>query len=80
VAEHCEVCDREATTWVHGSSLGPFSIASCRACLSEIAEPEYAFAITFEETGGDVAPHVKRCSTWKDGRYMTWAEWVAARG
>jgi hypothetical protein len=79
MSEQCEVCGRERMTWVHSSSLGPFSIASCRECLNNIAEPEYAFAVTMEETGGDVAPHVRECRTWKDGAYVTWDAWASAR-
>ena len=76
----CEVCGRDRDTEVFSSLLGPFSSALCRECWDEGAEPEWAFAVTLEETGGQIADWVHRVVTWKNGAYLNWDAWIASAG
>ena len=43
------------------------------------AEPVTAFEITYEVTSGDVADWVKELTTYDDGKYLTWDEWLQIR-
>ena len=79
----CEVCHRQVG-WliVHSSAVGPLSFASCEECCEHHAEMEFTFHYLYDYVGskgeGLVDP-MPYCTTWKDGRYMTWQEWVAWR-
>lgn len=79
----CDVCRREGReTFVHSSSVGPMSIASCRECLEHDAEPPFSFAYLYDFVSSDgegLADHVSALSTFMDGGYVTWAEWKAWR-
>ena len=48
----CQVCKTEPAIGVAASSLGPFSIAYCRPCLSIGCEPLDAIEATYEMCGG----------------------------
>ena len=43
------------------------------------AEPVTAFEITYEVTSGDVADWVKELTTYVNGKYLIWDEWVGLR-
>lgn len=72
----CDCCDREGVAGVLSSALGPISFAYCKECAEKNAEPEFMFRATYEMIGEDVADHVKRCTTFHEGRYYSWEEWV----
>ena len=58
------------------------SFASCRECLSNVAEPEFCFHYLYDcvsHDGEGLADFVNELSTFKDGVYMTWTEWKAWR-
>lgn len=74
----CDVCSKSAVG-VASSSLGAISYAYCDECLLRYAEPVTAFEITYEVTSGDVADWVKELTTYVDGKYLTWDEWVGLR-
>src|SRR5678815_26833 len=79
----CDVCRRKKD-WVgvHSSSLGPMSFASCMECLTKYAEMEGNFHYLYDcvgTKGEGLADWVQELITWKDGKYMTWPEWVAWR-
>jgi hypothetical protein len=74
----CDVCGKSAVG-VASSSLGAISYAYCNECLLRYAEPVTAFEITYEVTSGDVADWVKELTTYVDGKYLTWDEWVGLR-
>lgn len=79
----CDTCKREGReTFVHSSSVGAMSIASCRECLEHTAEPLFAFTYLYDFVSNDgegLAEWVDGMSTYMDGKYMTWAEWRAWR-
>lgn len=79
----CDCCHREAPqVWVHASSLVAMSFASCHECLKHMAEMEGTFAYMYDDVGtkGEgLVDEMKYFSTWRDGKYMTWTEWVAWR-
>lgn len=72
----CQVCAESEAEGVACSGLGPISFAYCRECLDKGAEPEGMFACTAEMCGTDVADFVKGMTTFKDGGYVTWGEWI----
>ncbi len=76
----CDVCRRAGVVGVASSSMGAVSWAFCRECLDNLAEPECMFEHTFECCGDEVADWVRSMSTWRNGSYVTWAEYVAAQG
>jgi hypothetical protein len=79
----CDVCHREAPkVFVHASSVGPMSFASCMECLQNYAEMEGSFHYLYDDVGTrgeNLADWVVYLTTWKDGKYMKWDEWVAWR-
>lgn len=78
----CDTCQREGEVFVHSSSVGAMSIGSCRECLSKSAEPLFCFAYLYDFVSNDgegLADHGKGLSTFMEGRYWTWEEWVAWR-
>jgi hypothetical protein len=73
----CECCNLDKEVWVCSSSLGPLSLAFCRECLDHKAEPEWLFRMTLDDVGADyIAPWVRQLSTFKDGQYLSWQEWL----
>jgi len=74
----CDVCG-EPAVGVASSSLGAISYAYCEECLLRYAEPVTAFEITYEVTSGDVADWVKELTTYVNGKYLTWDEWLQLR-
>lgn len=78
----CNVCGTAGEVFVHSSSVGPMSFASCRECLNHHAEPAFAFDYLHDYVSTDgegLAEWVNDLSTHVDGKYMTWAEWLAWR-
>ena len=59
------------------SSLGAVSLAFCKTCLENGAEPEFALVNTLYCCGDSVHPSIKDISTFVDGHYMKWEEWLA---
>jgi hypothetical protein len=81
VTSQCNCCLRnERETWVHSSSIGAMSFASCRECLDHDAEPEFAFAYLYDfvSKDGEGLREVTE-QVFKDGSYWTWEEWVKWR-
>lgn len=74
----CDVCSKSAVG-VASSYLGAISYAYCDECLLRYAEPVTAFEITYEVTSGDVADWVKELTTYVNGKYLTWDEWLQLR-
>nr|AIA16578.1 Unknown Function [uncultured bacterium] len=79
----CDVCQRKVD-WVgvHSSSFAAMSFASCVECLRRYAEMEgnLHYIYDYVSTKGEgLSEWVQHISTYKDGKYMTWAEWVAWR-
>ena len=72
----CEVCNVNEMVAVCCSAFGAMSSAYCLECHQRMAEPEFGFSYVWESTDGNVAEWVHQMSTWKDGRYWTWQEWV----
>lgn len=78
----CEVCSRESEVFVHSSRAGPMSFASCRDCLTHIAEPVFVFHYLYDfvgTKGENLADRVQRLQTFQDGAYITWSDWVKWR-
>ena len=72
----CEVCGNDDGVGVASSSLGPMSFCYCQKCLSMNAEPWVMLEATYACTDGDVAEWVKQTTTFVDGKYITWQEFV----
>ena len=79
----CDVCHRKVDkVYVHSSGLVPMSFASCRECLTNYVEMEGTFHYLYDcvgNKGEGLAEGVECLVTWKDGKYMTWKEWIAWR-
>lgn len=78
----CDVCTKSEMVGVASSSIGPVSLAFCKECLGRNAEPEWAFAYLYEdvsEEGEGLAEHVNNLTTFKDGGYVSWQDYVKAR-
>lgn len=78
----CDVCRKNEMAGVASSALGAVSWAFCRECLAKNAEPEVMFAHIFDDVsdnGEGIADWVKDMTTFKDGRYITWGEYVQLR-
>jgi len=75
-SSECGCCGKDAETYVCSSGLGPISLSYCAECVENLAEPEFMFDATFDMTGELVADHVKQMSTFKDGKYIKWEDWV----
>lgn len=76
----CDVCGRSPILGVASSSLGPISFAFCDECIQKNAEPACMLDATLDSVGLNVAPHVKACSTWVNGVYISWDEYVTSQG
>lgn len=76
VENKCEICGVNESIGAVASMLGPVSNAICRTCLHNRAEFVGMFEYIHEAVGDDVADHVKTLSTYVDGKYLTWDEWV----
>lgn len=74
----CDCCRRNEPVGVASSAMGAISFAFCGECLIQNAEPEMMFEFTAWVTGGDAAPHVNDFTTFVDGRYIGWSEWIAS--
>jgi len=75
----CNVCEVNEPVGVACSGLGPVSFTYCKTCLEMNAEPLMMMDATFEIIGPDVANHVKKCTTYVDGEYITWDQFVTKR-
>nr|AIA19125.1 Unknown Function [uncultured bacterium] len=79
----CDVCHRQADkVHVHSSGVAPMSFASCIECLLGYVEPESLFHFLYDcvgNKGEGLTEGIAVLNTWKDGKYMTWNEWVAWR-
>lgn len=62
----CEVCHRVREVWVAAGALGPYSIARCRECLEQYAEPIWAVEATLAMSRGmkGLASFAKEIITW----------------
>lgn len=78
----CNCCQRGGVIGVASSSMGAISFAFCVPCLQQSAEPEVMFRYLYDEVsteGEGIADWVKEMYTWKDGKYISWDEYVALR-
>lgn len=78
----CDVCNREREVYVHSSSVGPMSFASCVECLNVRAEPAFSFHYLYDMVGnqGDgLSDWVESLTTWQNNGYMDWASWLTWR-
>lgn len=79
----CDVCLTGETIGVCSSAVGPISNAYCAECHRRMAEPEWSFNYLWDGVcDGDItklAEFVLDLSTFKDGRYWTFAEWAEWR-
>lgn len=79
----CNCCNKDFEPSNGGgvacSGLGPVSWCYCAECAVRYTEPECMFEYVYDDCGDNVADHVRRCTTYRDGKYMTWAEYVAFR-
>jgi hypothetical protein len=78
---NCDVCGQPAKG-VASSTLGAISFAFCQECLNHSAEPEFMFYYLYDDVSHDgegLSEHINDLSTWKDGRYWEWPEWLAWR-
>ena len=76
----CQVCGQRKSIGVCSSRLGAFSVAYCRVCILNDAEPEWAFSATYSTVGDNVAEWVKEIKTYVVGQYLTWTEWLECYG
>jgi hypothetical protein len=74
----CDVCKEEAALGVASSVFGAFSMAYCKRCLDNHADAEWCFAFCAEMNGNEVAPWVRKMNTYKEGRYVSWDEWISS--
>jgi hypothetical protein len=73
----CDVCgSKEDIVGVASSSLGAISFCFCKKCIVQNAEPLMMFEFVLEEVGREVAEHVRYARTFKDGKYITWDQFV----
>lgn len=72
----CDVCKRTGIAGVASSCLGPISLAFCGECLTQRAEPDWLLHFTWDSCSGQVADWVKFISTYVNGRYLIWDDWV----
>ena len=78
----CQVCSINPAKGVASCTFGPMSLAYCSECLAHKAEPLWAFDYTFDEVsenGEGMADWWLQMTTWKDGQYITWPDYVAQR-
>lgn len=78
----CDCCNRKADTQVVCSAVGPASFAYCPECLTNRTEPLGCFYYLYDDVsdqGEGLRDDVKLLTTYKDGKYMTWDEFVAMR-
>lgn len=81
-AKACYVCGKNAHVYFHASDIAPISFSSCLECLTCHAEHEGIFEYLYDLVDGQTERLGKRINnllTWKDGRYVTWTEWVELR-
>ncbi len=78
----CEVCNKEPAVGIASSGLGPCSCAFGAECLKQGAESLGIVLATLsciapaDQIEKAVAPWVKEVKSYKDGRYIGWAEIV----
>lgn len=73
----CDVCGtEEEIVGVASSSFGAISFCFCKKCIVQNAEPISMFEATLEIVGKEVAEHVRYARTFKDGKYITWDQFV----
>ena len=72
----CEICNINVSIGVASSTLGPMSMAMCSTCVENHAEPEWLFKYILKETKGNVSEHVQDLSTFVDGKYILWNDWL----
>lgn len=77
----CDICGTNKDIIGTASSpVGPSSHCTCKQCLLRGALPESNLEYLYTEVGpANVKPFVKYLLTYKDGKYMTWGEWVHLR-
>jgi hypothetical protein len=74
----CNVCDLKPGVGVASSCLVAMSFSFCEDCLTHHAEPYEVLHFVLVENGPNgVADWVKTLSTFKDGKYISWDEFVA---
>lgn len=80
----CHVCGEEGAPDVPVSSrIAPVSLYYCARCNAESAEPDWLLQGVIDHRDELGMPRSARHSkTWDatEGRYITWAEWLAKTG
>lgn len=76
----CDVCGQPAIG-VASSSFGAISFAFCETCVRKPAEPFIMFEYLYDEvsTNGEGLINLDYYYTFKDGKYITWPEYVQWR-
>jgi hypothetical protein len=78
----CDCCNKEGPTQVVSSAVGPASFAYCDECIRRNAEPLGCFYYLYDDVsnkGEGLVNDVKLLTTYKDGKYITWDEFVTMR-
>lgn len=78
----CEVCGQHEAVGVASCSFGAMSLAYCQQCLDQKAEPLWGFDYMFtdvSDNGEGLADWWSKMTTWKDGSYLSWPDYVTLR-
>lgn len=76
----CEVCGNRGVAGVASSCLAPYSAAYCGTCLENNADCYWLLIHVYYDVGhrGEgIADWVKELKTYRDGHYITWAQFDA---
>lgn len=77
--DRCDICGgSENILGCGASSIGPASFMMCQTCIEHNAEPSFAFAYVAEEVGEDVADFVNDLTTYIDGKYISYSEYLTS--
>jgi late competence protein required for DNA uptake (superfamily II DNA/RNA helicase) len=75
----CDVCNKNEALGVASSPFGAISYAYCRECLNKPADPLMTFEYLFETIYPNEAAWVYKYFTFKDGKYISWQEFVSEK-
>src|SRR5689334_8024313 len=76
----CDVCGaKDVQVHVASSPVAPISWAHCEGCIKKWATPLVDFAYLYDfvsKDGQGLRPEVNELTSYKDGKYITWQEYV----